>query len=155
MIGLGNLIYKAKGFNVFFMMGVTHGLVGLLTGLTSQIIWEPLFFTAAMSAFVGGIFPDLDLLFKHRKTLHFPIGYTFAVPIAFVTAYFFPSQVTVAVLYFMLSASLHCIMDIFGGGLEPRPWKATSQEAVYSHTLQKWFKPKRWIRYDGSPEDLY
>jgi hypothetical protein len=45
-------------------------------------------------------------------------------------------------------------MDAAGGGLEPRPWLGSSDRAVYDHARGRWLRPRRWIRYDGAPEDL-
>lgn len=45
-------------------------------------------------------------------------------------------------------------MDALGGGLELKPWLGTSDRAVYSHYHRQWIRPRRWIRYDGAPEDL-
>jgi hypothetical protein len=55
---------------------------------------------------------------------------------------------------FLAAAALHSITDAFGGGLELRPWEAASNRAVYNHHHGRWIRPRRWIRYDGSPEDL-
>jgi hypothetical protein len=44
-------------------------------------------------------------------------------------------------------------MDRYGGGLELRPWEGNSEHAVYDHVRGRWRRPKRWIRYDGAPED--
>jgi hypothetical protein len=45
-------------------------------------------------------------------------------------------------------------MDAIGGGLELRPWRGESERAVYSHYHARWIPPRRWVRYDGAPEDL-
>jgi hypothetical protein len=45
-------------------------------------------------------------------------------------------------------------MDAAGGGLEPRPWLGRSDRAVYDHARRRWIAPRRWVRYDGAPEDL-
>ena len=41
-----------------------------------------------------------------------------------------------------------------GGGLELKPWEATSNRGVYSHFHGRWVPPRRLVRYDGAPEDL-
>jgi hypothetical protein len=45
-------------------------------------------------------------------------------------------------------------MDIYGGGLELRPWEGTSERAVYDHASGEWLAPRRLVAYDGSPSDL-
>lgn len=44
-------------------------------------------------------------------------------------------------------------MDVLGCGLEPRPWEAKNDQAVYFHYPGFWARPRRWIKYDGSPGD--
>lgn len=136
------------------MMAVTHGLIGLLLAITSIAIWPEMIFYAALGGYLGGIFPDLDLAFNHRKTFHFPVIFSISTLMMGLIIILYPSIVSIAVFYFFLSAAIHSWIDIFGGGLEARPWIPSDDRGVYSHTLEKWFKPKRWIRYDGSPEDL-
>lgn len=136
------------------MMAATHALMGLLLGISSQWVWPELLFYAALGGFIGGVFPDLDLLFNHRRTLHFPVGFPILAIISGTAAFIAPSATTAAAFYFFLSAAVHSLIDVLGGGLETRPWIPSSDRAVYSHTLGKWLSPRRWIRYDGSPEDL-
>ncbi len=136
------------------MMAVTHALIGLLLAISSAWIWPEMIFYAALGGFIGGIFPDLDLAFNHRKTFHFPVIFSIVTLVAGTATLFNPSNLTIAVFYFFLSATIHSWIDIFGGGLEARPWIPSDDRGVYSHTLGKWFEPRRWIRYDGSPEDL-
>jgi hypothetical protein len=45
-------------------------------------------------------------------------------------------------------------MDVYGGGLELRPWEGTSERAVYDHVRGEWRSPRRLVAYDGSPGDL-
>ncbi|MFB6114932.1 MAG: metal-dependent hydrolase, partial [Candidatus Nanohalobium sp.] len=136
------------------MMGVTHALIGLLLAVSAQYGFASFQFTAATAALAGGLFPDLDMVFNHRKTLHFPVIYTVLTAVLAPVMFSRPSTVSIAVFYFLLSAAVHSWIDIFGGGLEEKPWIPSSNRAVYSHVLGKWFMPKRWIRYDGAPEDL-
>jgi hypothetical protein len=103
---------------------------------------------------LGGVFPDLDLYIGHRKTLHFPVYYgVAAVPAGFL-AVLRTEWVFVALAGFLGAAALHSAMDAFGGGLELRPWDGRSRRAVYSHYHGRWVEPRRWIPYDGAPEDL-
>lgn len=135
-------------------MAVTHALIGLFLAISALWIWPEMIFYAALGGFIGGIFPDLDLAFNHRRTLHYPIIFSISSLISGAVVILAPSLVSVAVFYFFLSAAVHSLIDVFGGGLETRPWIPSDDRGVYSHTLGKWIKPKRWIRYDGSPEDL-
>jgi hypothetical protein len=90
----------------------------------------------------------------HRRTLHFPTALTLAAVPASLPALAAPGPVTVAVALFVVAAALHCVSDAAGGGLELRPWEATSERAVYDHVRGRWLAPRRWVRYDGAPEDL-
>jgi hypothetical protein len=62
--------------------------------------------------------------------------------------------VTVAAAFVLVGAAIHCRMDIYGGGLELRPWEATSDRAVYDHVSGRWIPPRRLVAYDGSKGDL-
>ncbi len=33
------------------------------------------------------------------------------------------------------------------------PWNGRTERAVYDHVHGRWIRPRRWIRYDGAPED--
>lgn len=144
------------------MMATTHVLAGMaLVGATAQL--APEFAPVALiAAAVGSAFPDLDLLGEHRRTLHFPVYYSIAALVAGVLAAVAviaaPAATTTAVVValaaFLAAAALHSVMDAFGGGLELKPWRGTSDRAVYSHYHGRWIRPRRWIRYDGAPEDV-
>jgi hypothetical protein len=86
--------------------------------------------------------------------LHYPIYYSAATVPALIVALAAPSTATVAAVLFSLSAALHSVSDAAGGGLELRPWRGVSERAVYDHYHGRWARPCRWVRYDGSPEDL-
>ena len=135
-------------------MATTHALAGLLLG-AGVAATVPEFATVAMLAgFAGGIFPDLDLYVAHRKTLHFPVYFPVAAGLAVPVAAVVPSSATVAAAVFLAAAALHSTSDLFGGGLELRPWEGRSDRAVYSHYHGRWFAPRRWVPYDGAPADL-
>ena len=135
-------------------MATTHALAGVaLTVLVSLFAPEAGAVTLVAAA-LGGTFPDFDLYAGHRRTLHFPVYYTaLAVPAALVAAVA-PSTATLAVALFLAAAALHSVSDAFGGGLELKPWLGTSDRAVYDHYRGRWITPRRWVRYDGAPEDF-
>jgi hypothetical protein len=86
--------------------------------------------------------------------LHFPVYFSAAAVGAALVAVAAPTTVTVAAALFLAAAALHSAMDALGGGLELKPWLGTSERAVYSHYHRRWIRPRRWVRYDGAPEDL-
>jgi len=136
------------------MMLPTHTLVGLAIG--APLLWlAPASATPALAGgLCGGIWPDLDLYVGHRRTLHYPTGYSLAsIPVVIVAAVV-GSPVAIGLAVAVVAAAAHCQMDRFGGGLELRPWENTSERAVYDHVAGKWRAPKRWVRYDGAPEDV-
>jgi hypothetical protein len=136
------------------MMLPTHALLGLAIAAPLVALAPELASPALVGGFVGGLLPDLDLYAGHRRTLHYPTLYAVAaVPIAILTA-LVTTPWLVATTFLFLGAALHCRMDRYGGGLELRPWEGTSERAVYDHVESRWRAPKRWIRYDGAPEDL-
>ncbi|GAB3667585.1 metal-dependent hydrolase [Halopiger thermotolerans] len=136
------------------MMATTHAFVGLVLAAAVATVAPQFAPAAAAGAILGGLFPDLDLVGAHRKTLHFPVYYWLLAIPATIAAVAAPTAVTLAVALFALTAAIHSVTDLFGGGLEPRPWLGTADRAVYSHYHGRWFAPRRWIGYDGSPGDL-
>ncbi len=136
-------------------MSTTHAAAGLLLAIPLLVFAPHLAPLAALAAIAGGAFPDFDMFVgQHRKTLHYPAyGWVVAVA-ALVVAVVRTRPATIAIACFTLAAALHAVSDVFGAGLEPRPWEGTSNRAVYLHAGDRWLAPKRWVRYDGAPEDL-
>lgn len=136
------------------MMATTHALTGVAIAAAAAIAVPEISLLAVGAAAVGGLFPDLDLYSGHRKSLHYPVYYGVAALLAVAIASMAPTTLTLAGALFLVAAALHSAMDALGGGLELRPWQGTSDRAVYSHYHGRWVPPRRWIRYDGAPEDL-
>lgn len=136
------------------MMLPTHALVGMALALPVALSVPELAPAALVGGFIGGVFPDLDLYAGHRRTLHFPTLYPIAAVPAVLLAAVLPGTVTVGLAVGLLGAAAHCRMDIYGGGLELRPWEGTSERAVYDHVAGEWRKPRRLVSYDGSKGDL-
>lgn len=136
------------------MMLPTHALFGVAIA-TPMLAVAPEHAPAALAGgVVGSVLPDLDLYADHRRRLHYPTGYSLAVVPAAIAALLLPTPLVVGLAFLSLGAALHCRMDRYGGGLELRPWEGTSDRAVYDHFMGRWRAPKRWIRYDGAPEDV-
>ncbi|MFB6254449.1 MAG: metal-dependent hydrolase [Halobacteriaceae archaeon] len=135
-------------------MATTHAFVGLLFGAVVSVLFPEFANQAILAGFLGGFFPDLDLYADHRRTLHFPTYYTLFGVITGIIALLFPSVITISLGVFVNAAAIHSRMDIFGGGLELKPWEEMSNRAVYDHFKRKWYYPRRLIRYDGAPEDF-
>ncbi|WP_226479503.1 metal-dependent hydrolase [Natrinema amylolyticum] len=136
------------------MMLPTHALLGLAIAAPLVVFAPDLAPAALVGGFLGGVLPDLDLYAGHRRTLHYPTLYVVAAVSVAITAAFVVTPWLVAAAFLFAGAALHCRMDRYGGGLELRPWEGTSDRAVYDHVRNRWRAPKRWIRYDGAPEDL-
>lgn len=132
----------------------THALVGLLLALPFALSMPEFGDVALVTGFLGGVVPDLDMYVGHRRTLHYPVYFTALAAGAVPVTLLFPSTATVAVAFLLLGAAVHSVGDMFGGGLELRPWEATSDRAVYDHSRRQWIPPRHWVRYDGAPEDL-
>jgi hypothetical protein len=136
------------------MMLPTHVLAGMLLAAPLAFVAPELAPAGFAAGFAGGLFPDLDMYVGHRKTLHFPVYYSGLALAASVAALAAPSVATTVVAFFLLGAALHSVADVFGGGLELRPWEGTSDRAVYSHHHDRWLAPRRVVGYDGSLGDL-
>lgn len=135
-------------------MATTHALAGLLVGAVVTVFAPEVGVTALAAGAAGGIAPDLDMVLHHRRTLHFPVLLPVLAGLAAVVALLAPSTVTIAATAFLAAAGLHSLSDVFGGGLELRPWEATSEKGVYSHYHGRWIAPRRLVGWDGSPGDL-
>jgi hypothetical protein len=136
------------------MMATTHALAGVALAAAAGAVAPELGLLPVAVAALGGAFPDLDMYAGHRRTLHFPVYYAVAAVPAAVVALVAPGPAAAAVALFLAAAALHSASDALGGGLELRPWEATSDRAVYSHYHGRWLPPRRVVRYDGAPEDL-
>lgn len=136
------------------MMATTHVLVGVAIAAIVSVFVPDLSLAAVIAAGLGGAVPDLDLYAGHRKTLHYPVYYSVASAIVGGILLVRPTAFLWAAWLFLIAAAVHSLTDAFGGGLELRPWQGTSQRAVYSHFHGRWIRPRRWIRYDGAPEDF-
>jgi len=136
------------------MMTTTHAAMGL-TGACLLVPVSPELATiAGIGAVLGGAFPDIDILFEHRKTLHHPELYPVAALVAGGVALVRPAMYPVAIAAFLGSAALHSLTDVLGGGLGLRPWEQDDDRGIYLHLSKRWLPPRHWVRYDGAPEDL-
>ena len=132
----------------------THAIAGMVLALPVAYARPEFAAVALVAGFVGGAMPDLDLYAGHRKTLHYPVYGPPLAAAALLVAAWQPTAATVGVGVALAAAALHSLADVLGGGLELRPWEATSERAVYDHHRSRWLAPRRWVRYDGSPRDL-
>jgi len=136
------------------MMLPTHVLAGMLLAAPLVRVAPELAPVGFAAGFLGGLVPDLDMYVGHRKTLHYPVYYAALAAPAVLAALVAPSQLTVGVAFLLLGAALHSVADMYGGGLELRPWEGNSDRAVYDHYREDWVAPRRGVRYDGAVEDL-
>ena len=135
------------------MMVTTHVFAALAAVAPLAYVAPEFAGPLAAGAVLGGLAPDFDLALEHRRTFHFPVlGLAVAVPAA-ALAVAAPSSLTVGVAAFAVAAWLHAASDAAGGGPEMDPWNDRSERAVYDHARGRWIRPRRWIRYDGAPED--
>lgn len=132
----------------------THAIAGMVLALPVAYARPEFAAVALVAGFVGGAMPDLDLYAGHRKTLHYPVYGPPLAAAALLVAAWQPTAATIGVAVALAAAALHSLADVLGGGLELRPWEATSERAVYDHHRSRWLAPRRWVRYDGSPRDL-
>ncbi|MUW15322.1 metal-dependent hydrolase [Halorubrum sp. CBA1125] len=136
------------------MMLPTHVLGGMLLAAPLAYAAPELAPVGFVAGFLGGLVPDLDMYVGHRRTLHYPVYYSALAAVALPVALLAPSAATVGVAVFLIAAALHSVSDVYGGGLELRPWEGTSDRAVYDHYRGRWIAPRRVVRYDGAVEDL-
>lgn len=137
------------------MMATTHMLAAIALALPVVVAYPELAAPALIGAAIGGLLPDLDLYYGHRKTLHYPTYSLLAVPIVAGAAILTTNPALVGLAFVVIGAAVHVRMDIYGGGLELRPWEGSSDRAVYDHVRGEWVPPKRLVPYDGAPEDVF
>jgi hypothetical protein len=148
------MTFSRRTSYVRVMMATTHAFVGLALASAYAVAGGEFASVAAAAAIAGGVFPDLDLIAEHRKTLHFPEYYAVLATVGVAVAVVVPSAASVGAAAFFVSAAVHAVSDVLGGGLEARPWLAESDRGVFLHTQNRWAAPRRYVRYDGAPEDL-
>lgn len=136
------------------MMATTHGFAGVFLAAIVATVAPEFAVPAFIGGLIGGLFPDVDIVARHRRTLHYPFYYTVIALITGAIAVWYPHPMTVTIGIGTLAAALHSVSDIFGGGASMRPWATRSRRAVYSHIHGTWLPPRGRIRYDGAPEDF-
>lgn len=135
-------------------MATTHAAVGVALGAALAPVAPELAPVAALAAAAGGLAPDLDVAWTHRRTLHYPVLAWPPTAVALALAAVVPGPATVAIGFFLLAAAVHATSDVLAGGAERRPWERTTDRAVYCHRQRRWWRARRWVRYAGAPEDL-
>ncbi len=138
------------------MMALTHGFAALAAAVVvlpvlGDYVGAPLLLAAA---FVGGLAPDADLLASHRKTLHYPVGFSVLFLVLLGAVHLTASAPLVVLTVGVGAAALHAVSDVFGGSAEREPWNPVTENGVYNHVLGRWHRPRRYVRYSGAPEDF-
>ena len=138
------------------MMAFTHlfmslAMAVLAVPLVSEYVAPPVVLATAV---VGGLSPDLDLVARHRRTLHYPVIFPL-LTLAFL-ALFLTSGFVAGLLVGLLfgAAALHVLADLLGGSAEQAPWDPVTEFGVYNHVLGRWHRPMRIAKYSGSPGDF-
>ncbi|WP_306060172.1 metal-dependent hydrolase [Natronococcus wangiae] len=134
-------------------MATTHAFAALTVVAPVAYAAPELAAPLAVGAIVGGIAPDFDLVLEHRRSFHFPVVGGPIAGLAVALAALAPSSVTVSLAAAAVAAWLHAASDALGDGPEMDPWTDPGDRAVYDHVRGRWLRPRRWIRYDGAPED--
>lgn len=135
------------------MMVFTHVLMGALLGVGISLVVPTSESAAITAGLLGGAVPDLDMVFTHRRTFHFPVVSTVLALGVGSVVLLWPVPPVIAAFSFVLAAAVHSLTDILGGGKEMRPWRETDDRAVYNHVTDRWIAPRR-VFYDGSIADL-
>lgn len=136
-------------------MVTTHAATGASLAVLLLPVSPRLAAVAALASFLGGVLPDVDLFVgEHRRTLHYPDGYTLGAVALGCVAFVRPDAATVGAAAFVAGAALHSLADALGGGLGREPWFEDDHRGVYYHFGRRWIRPRHWVRWDGAPEDL-
>ncbi|AHG00146.1 membrane protein [Halostagnicola larsenii XH-48] len=135
------------------MMATTHVFAGLAVVAPVAYAVPKLAIPLAIGAICGGLAPDFDIVLEHRRTFHAPVLGAPVTALAVAAALLVPTAVTAGFAAAAVAAWLHSASDALGGGPEMDPWNHRSERAVYDHVRSRWLRPRRWVRYDGAPED--
>jgi len=135
------------------MMTPNHATAGLLLALTATR-WHPeLRSVVAITAFIGGVVPDLDTKLEHRKSLHYPVYYGILTGLFLLAATVVDARLLVIGTYFFAVAALHCYTDLFVD-VEKASDEPDGDGIIFVHPMDRWVGPVTLVRYAGSPEDL-
>ncbi|MFC3960145.1 metal-dependent hydrolase [Halovivax cerinus] len=134
-------------------MATTHGFVALALVTPVATVAPELATPLSIGAVAGGLAPDLDVAFEHRRTLHFPVLGAGPAVFGLAVVALVPSPIAIAIATFFVAAWVHAASDAVGGGSGFDPWTDPIDRAVFDHRRGRWIRPRRWIRYDGAPED--
>jgi hypothetical protein len=111
------------------MMVSTHILAGIALGLISFHIWPQNAFLFICVSAAAAVFPDLDVLFEHRRTFHRPLEYTVFCSISAIIAIFYPLLGFLGLFAFG-SLTLYCVLDLFSTD--------GREKALYNHVFGEW-----------------
>jgi len=136
------------------MMLPTHALSGMIISLPLFYLKPELAYIGLIAGLIGSVFPDADMYWGHRKTLHYPVYYSVIALVSITTFLIYTTPVTLAISFFLIGCTIHTLSDILTAGLELKPWKQQSKKAVYNHYSKEWIEPRHIIAYDGSKGDL-
>lgn len=135
------------------MMATTHVFAGLAAVAPVAYLVPEFAVPLAVGAILGGLAPDFDLVLDHRRSFHYPVAGAVPALLTVGLAVLVPAPLSAAIAAGTVAAWLHAVSDALGGGPEMDPWANPSDRAVYDHVHGRWLRPRRWIRYDGAPED--
>jgi hypothetical protein len=107
-----------------------------------------------LAAVVGGLSPDLDLLVRHRRTLHYPVVFPLLALASLGLVLSTGSSVALLAGVLFGAAALHVLSDVLGGSAERAPWDPVTEFGVYNHVMGRWHRPRRYVQYSGSPGDF-
>ncbi len=135
------------------MMLSTHLLAGGLVGLLSAVLAPGHLVLLVAAGAIGGLFPDLDLLLEHRKTLHRPFQFT-ALFLALSGLYLAVQEPLVLVATAAAGGLVsHVAADILSQGKTKDPAHAKSDRVCYDHVHRRWLAPMNLVNV-GSGRDL-
>lgn len=81
------------------MMLPTHAVVGLALATPLAVLAPEFAMVALTDGLLGGILPDLDLYVGHRRSLHYPTGYTLAAIVMGIGAAVLQTQLLVSLAF--------------------------------------------------------
>lgn len=126
----------------------THVLAGGVLGLVFSVFTPYSASLLVMMGMIFSTFPDLDVLFEHRKTFHRPFQYSLLFLLLLFSLFFYQSLVLTLLTAGIGSITLHSISEIFSQGRNLGSG-GKNEKAVFNHPSGSWIEARDLVRVGG------
>lgn len=135
------------------MMASTHILSGALIGLIFSWFESGLLLQFVAVGVVGGVLPDLDLLWEHRKTLHRPFQFSILMAASLITWWMAGNLLLLFGAVLFSGLAVHSLSEVLSQGKTMNPDLHESDRGIYNHMTGEWIRPRNVVAV-ASEQDL-